>query len=124
MPRDKMDTLSKTCPYCGGTMEIERLRCSSCHIAIEGKIAIPRLARLSAEQREFIELFVRSSGSLKAVAAKLSISYPTVRNRLDKVIAAIEAEEKAERDARRDILSAIEGGRISVDEAVRLLREL
>jgi hypothetical protein len=105
-------------------MEIERLRCSSCSIAVEGKIAVPRLARLSVEHREFIELFVRSSGSLKAVAEKLGISYPTVRNRLNKVIAALQEEEKTERDARREILNAIEEGKISVDQAIQLLREL
>lgn len=119
-----MERLTRTCPYCSGSMDIERLRCSSCSIAVEGKIAIPRLARLLVEHREFIELFVRSSGSLKAVAAKLGISYPTVRSRLDKVIIALEEEEKSERDARREILTAIEDGKLSVDEGVQLLREL
>ena len=119
-----MEKLTRICPYCKGYMEVERLRCSSCHIAVEGKIAIPRLARLTAEDREFIELFVRSSGSLKAVAKKLGISYPTVRNRLNKVIAALEQEERHEQDARRQILDAIESGEMSVDEAIHLLREL
>jgi hypothetical protein len=121
---DHVEKLNQTCPYCGGAMQVERLRCSACSIAVEGKIAIPRLARLSVEHREFIELFVRSSGSLKAVAAKLGISYPTVRSRLDKVIAAIEQEEETERDARREILNAIEEGKLSVDEAIQLLRDL
>ncbi len=119
-----MEKLAKTCPYCDGMMQIERLRCSSCQIVIEGRIPIPRLARLAVEQREFIELFVRSSGSLKAVATKLGISYPTVRNRLNKVIAALAEEEKTERDTRREILNAIEEGKIKVEEAVQLLREL
>ena len=119
-----MEKLTKSCPYCDGMMQIERLRCSSCEIVVEGHIPIPRLARLSVEQREFIELFVRSSGSLKAVAAKLGISYPTVRSRLNKVITALEQEEKTERDTRREILKAIEEGKLKVEEAVQLLREL
>lgn len=119
-----MKRLTKSCPYCSGTLEIERLRCGTCGVAVEGQIAIPRLARLSAENREFIELFVRSSGSLKAVAAKLGISYPTVRGRLDRVIAALAKEEDEEQDARRDILSEVERGRMTVDDAVQLLREL
>ena len=119
-----MEKLNPTCPYCDGAMEVERLRCSSCAVAVEGNIPIPRLARLPVAQREFIELFVRSSGSLKAVAAKLGISYPTVRSRLDKVIAALEGEAEVERDTRREILNAIEDGRMNVDEAIGLLREL
>jgi hypothetical protein len=105
-------------------MEIEKLRCTECDVTVEGRIPIPRLARLSAEDREFVELFVRSSGSLKAVAGKLGISYPTVRSRLDRVIQALESAEDQERDARSKILDAIEKKEITVDEAIRRLREL
>lgn len=119
-----MEKLSKECPYCEGELEIERLRCTSCNVAIEGKIGVPRLARLSGEHREFIELFVRSSGSLKAVAEKLSISYPTVRNRLNKVIEALNEEEEKDQDERRRILDALEAGNITVDDAVQRLKEL
>ena len=119
-----MEKLARNCPYCDGTMEVERLKCTSCDVVIEGNIQIPRLARLSAEERSFIEMFVRSSGSLKAMASKLGVSYPTVRNRLNKVIEALQEEEEKEVDARRAILDAIEEGKITVDEAIKLLQEL
>ena len=118
------DPLNRECPYCSGELEVERLRCSSCNVAIEGQIRLPRLARLSVEDREFIELFVRSSGSLKAVAAKLGISYPTVRQRLNRVIANLEHEDIEERDQRRAILDAIESGDMSVEDAIDALRDL
>lgn len=119
-----MEKLASQCPCCGGAMEIERLRCTSCAVAVEGKIPVPRLGRLNAEDREFAELFLRAGGSLKAVAAKLGISYPTVRNRLDRVIKALETAETQERDRRRGILDDLEAGKVSVDEAVARLREL
>ena len=119
-----MEKLTSRCPCCSGKMEIGRLRCTACDVVIEGSIPIPRLARLAAEDREFVELFVRSSGSLKAVAGKLGISYPTVRSRLDRVIEALQAEEEGEKDARNRILDEIESGNITVDEAIRQLREL
>lgn len=119
-----MEKLTSICPCCSGRMEIERLRCTACDVSIEGSIPIPRLARLSAEDREFVELFVRSSGSLKAVAGKLGISYPTVRSRLDRVIEALQTEEDQEKDARNRILDDIEAGNIDVDEAIKRLREL
>ena len=105
-------------------MEIERLRCSACDVAVEGRIPIPRLARLSGEEREFVELFVRSSGSLKAVAEKLGISYPTVRSRLNRVIESLEEQAEAERDRRREILDEIEQGKLSVEDAILRLKEL
>lgn len=119
-----MDRLTSTCPSCSATMRIERLRCPGCLVTVEGEIPIPRLARLSAEDREFVEIFVRSSGSLKAVAGKLGISYPTVRSRLDRVIRSLEEQADGERGERNAILDAIERGELSVDEAIRQLREL
>lgn len=105
-------------------MKIERIRCASCKIAVEGEIPIPRLARLSPEDREFIEFFVKSSGSLKAIAQKLGISYPTVRNRLDEIINKLKHETDRDKEYRKRVLDGIEEGKISVDEAIKLLREL
>jgi hypothetical protein len=49
--------------------------------------------RLSEEEQRFVIDFVKCSGSLKEMAQKLGLSYPTVRNRLDDVIALLEREE-------------------------------
>jgi len=46
--------------------------------------------RLSEENQQFVLDFVRCSGSLKEMAQKLGLSYPTVRNRLDEVISQLE----------------------------------
>lgn len=45
---------------------------------------------LSAEDVMFIKRFVLFSGSLKKLAAAYGVSYPTVRLRLDRMIAKIE----------------------------------
>jgi hypothetical protein len=44
---------------------------------------------LTDEDLAFIKRFVLASGSLKQVAAEYGISYPTVRLRLDRLIAKI-----------------------------------
>jgi len=46
--------------------------------------------RLSPEDLSFLKRFVLASGSLKAIAKSYSISYPTVRLRLDRLIQKIE----------------------------------
>jgi len=51
------------------------------------------LARFSQQEQEFIIDFVKSSGSLKIMAQKLGLSYPTVRNMLDDLIQKIEKNE-------------------------------
>jgi hypothetical protein len=57
---------------------------------------MPLLLQLSPDQQQFITDFVKSSGSLKDMASKLSLSYPTVRNLLDAIINDIQTIEKNE----------------------------
>ena len=68
---------------------MKRLSCERCGTEIEGLFSLPALAALSQEDQEFILHFVKNSGSLKDMAALLKVSYPTVRNRLDEVIARL-----------------------------------
>jgi hypothetical protein len=51
------------------------------------------LHSLSDEDLQFLKRFLLSSGSLKALADEYGISYPTVRGRLDRLIAKIQAAE-------------------------------
>src|SRR3990172_3377835 len=52
------------------------------------------LAALDDEDLHFVKRFVLSSGSLKDMASQYGVSYPTVRNRLDRLIAKIGAAEE------------------------------
>ena len=54
---------------------------------------------LEEEDVAFIKRFVLSSGSLKEMAQKLGLSYPTVRNRLDDIIAQLNQFEGDEQDS-------------------------
>jgi len=51
------------------------------------------LESLSDEDLQFLKRFLLSSGSLKALADEYEISYPTVRARLDRLIAKVRAAE-------------------------------
>ncbi|MBX7166085.1 MAG: DUF2089 domain-containing protein [Pirellulales bacterium] len=52
--------------------------------------------RLSDEDLAFVRRFILCSGSLKELASIYSISYPTVRLRLDRLIERIKLLESAE----------------------------
>jgi hypothetical protein len=62
---------------------------------VEGVYPLPELLALSAEDQDFVCEFVKASGSLKEMAALLKVSYPTVRNRLDALIAKLQAAPPA-----------------------------
>jgi hypothetical protein len=88
-----MKKLPSICPACQSQLNIKKLSCQECDTEIEGLFELPCLARLSAENQEFILQFVKCSGSLKEMARLLKLSYPTVRNQLDNVIEQIKISE-------------------------------
>ncbi len=49
------------------------------------------LHRLDADDLEFVLRFVLASGSLKEVATRYGVSYPTIRARLDRLIGRLQA---------------------------------
>ncbi len=119
-----MARLVVRCPSCEGELMAARLTCTSCATSLEGKFEIPALLRLPQDDLAFVTAFVRGSGSLKAVAAELGVSYPTVRNRLDDILERLAALERSVDDARHEILDALENGKITADEAAQALRKV
>lgn len=114
------------CPVCNGLLYVERLSCEQCGTAIEGTFTLQRFLQLSAEQWGFVELFLRCEGKLNRVQEELKISYPTVRNRLHEVMAALGYEPRsvveADVEDRRAVLDSLSQGEIDVDAAIKLLK--
>lgn len=81
------------CPSCQSQLKVKKLKCDSCQTEVSGDYELPVLVLLSADDQQFITDFVKSSGSLKEMAKKLNLSYPTVRNLLNDVIERIEKTE-------------------------------
>ncbi len=113
-----------TCPGCQQALRVTRLSCGRCGIQLEGQFPIPPLLRLSADDLAFVLAFVRASGSLKALASARKQSYPTIRNRLDDIIAKLGEHERDVDGARHAILDALERGELTADEAAQRLREV
>ncbi len=116
-----------TCPACSGRLAVERMRCPGCGLAVEGDFTTSRLGLLPLEQQRFVEVFLAARGNIREVERILGVSYPTVRKRLEAVLASLgtEAVELAESAGRREeILARIEKGELSAKEGARLLREM
>ena len=120
-----MAKLITTCPSCqSGAVNVTKIECQSCGTKFEGEFDIPRLLKLSSEDLKFVEEFLLTSGSLKDMAKKHDISYPTVRNRLNNIIEEVEKLSSAAKTERDKVLSALEKGTITAKEAARKLREV
>jgi hypothetical protein len=117
------------CPVCGEPLLVTRLSCNHCQSRLEGEFESCKFCRLPAEQREFIEVFIKCRGNIKDVEKELGISYPTVRNRLDGAIEALgyQVEQNTatvEKDEyRQEVLRALENGEITAADATRQLRK-
>ena len=86
--------LPHICPSCAATLKVKSLVCEKCTTEVTGIFSLPLLASLTQQEQDFIIDFVISSGSLKIMAQKLGLSYPTVRNLLDDIILKIETNQK------------------------------
>ena len=105
----------------GKPITVERVRLVDSDTAIEGSFALPPLAKLSAEDQVFVMAFVRAHGSIKEMEQVFGISYPTVKNRLNRIAAQFPFVENAPAISQTEVLSRLEQGEITADEAIERL---
>ncbi|GJQ52812.1 MAG: hypothetical protein HKUEN02_16590 [Anaerolineaceae bacterium] len=117
------------CPVCQSELEVTRLHCSSCDTSIEGRFVGGPIAHLSAEQIDFIVTFIRCEGKINRIEQEERWgSYPTIRNRLHEVIRALGYEPGKDESVeispakRNAVLADLDAGKISADDAMRILR--
>ncbi len=114
------------CPICGDDLTVTRLQCRNCDSALEGHFNLGRFYRLSPEQLQFVETFIKNEGKITKVENELGLSYPAVRSRLNDVIRALGYEVPAEAvistERRKSILEQVQAGEITAEEAVGLLK--
>ncbi len=82
------------------------------------------MAGLETEDMNFIRNFVLASGSLKEMAHQYSVSYPTVRLRLDRLIQKIQAAETEQKEPYVQLIKKLAiDDRMDVETAKLLIDE-
>lgn len=129
-----MYSVPARCPVCNGNLQIREVVCESCGTQLRGQFSAStcRYCGLDAEQRQFLEVFLRCRGVYNCVERELNISYPTVKARLESLLHALglsavgeeRAEEMNVQERRKAILDALERGDITAEEAAEELRRL
>lgn len=130
-----------TCPVCAHELAVTRLRCGECGTTIEGEFGVGRFGRLTRDQTQVLESFLRSRGNLREMERELGISYPTVRARVEALVRALGFGPRDEADApttaaappdtadeiqtgRREILERLARHELSAEEASEAIRTL
>lgn len=112
----------------GAAIEIERVRVVDAKVgdvAIEGRFELPPLARLTAEDQIFVAAFVRCHGSIKQMEQAFGVSYPTIKNRLNRLSADlpfVEVEPPPARAEAGELLARLERGEMTARDVLKALK--
>src|SRR5437764_11630846 len=114
----------------GAPFEIERIRLTGQDVAIEGRFEVPPLATLPADDQVFVAAFVRCHGSIKQMEQFFGVSYPTIKNRLNRIgsqLSFVEIEQGSESDSpaptRAEVLDRLARGELTVAQALERLKQ-
>jgi hypothetical protein len=112
----------------GVAFHVERVRLTDQDVAIEGRFELPPMARLPAEDQIFVAAFVRCHGSIKQMEKFFGVSYPTIKNRLNRIgallpFAEVEPAPDAEPAPAAALLSRLERGEITVKDVLNQLQQ-
>ena len=120
-----------SCPVCGQTLEVTRLRCRHCNSELTGQFTPCRFCLLEDKQLQFVETFLRCRGSIKEVEKALGVSYPTVRNMLENALNALNLSDKSNLEIntthpkkKQEILDRLSQGELSAEEAILAIKEI
>lgn len=116
-----MDISKAKCLDCARPLTIERMVCRDCGLAVEAEVEVAALGQLDLEDQVFVTAFLRSHGSIKRMEALFGISYPTVKNRLNRIVNHLDASFIAPRTDNAETLDRLARGEITVDEALEAI---
>jgi hypothetical protein len=104
---------------------VERVRLRDSDIAIEGAFELPPLIQLPMDDQVFVMAFVRCHGSIKRMEDLFGVSYPTIKNRLNRIgerFPYVEVGRSVEEGPRGEALDLLDRGEITVEEALERLK--
>ena len=114
----------------GAAFDIERVRLVDQDVAIEGRFTLPPIAQLTAEDQIFVAAFVRCHGSIKQMEKFFGVSYPMIKNRLNRIGALLPFAEITPGDPApgglvltSELLSRLERGEINVNDVLSRLKK-
>ena len=102
---------------------VSRVTLEKSGVTIGGAFELPPLAKLSYDDQIFIAEFVRTHGSIKRMEASFGVSYPTIKNRLNRISSMLEFVTIENAAVTSDILDLLESGEITAEEAIERIKK-
>src|SRR3954468_6012097 len=115
----ELTNLTRGQPFVG-----ERVRLAGNGVPIEGAFELPQLAGLSVEDQVFVTAFVRCHGAIKEMERIFGVSYPTIKNRLNRIANSLEFVDTDPAPSRSEVIHRLRRGEITAPEAIRELEAM
>jgi hypothetical protein len=125
-PADPVRRAPRSCPVCSHELVITGCGCPECGTGISGAFRMSAYDALTDDELEMLRVFLVSRGNMRELEKHLGVSYPTTRQRFADLLARLGFEDPAaaakavDRDA---VLADVAAGRLTVDEAEKLLTD-
>ena len=102
---------------------VTRVKLKNSDITIEGEFELSSLARLTYEDQVFVAAFIRHHGSIKQMEASFGVSYPTIKNRLNRISGQLQLVQVTPLSKKEAILAQLESGEITPAEAIERMKK-
>ena len=109
----------------GEPILVERVRLAGKDVRIEGSFEPPPLARLAAEDQVFVAAFVKCHGSIKQMEKFFGVSYPTIKNRLNRIgsrLPFVEIDPAETASNTSELLGRLERGEMTASAVLAQLK--
>ena len=104
---------------------VTKVRLKDSGVCIEGEFEPPLLAALRYEDQVFVGEFVRCHGSIKHMEKAFGVSYPTIKNRLNRIASSLQLvhiDTEPPTEPADEVLDLLERGEITAAEAAERLK--
>lgn len=106
----------------GEALEVEKVRLIEKGITIEGSFELPPLAKLPMEDQVFAVAFLKCHGSIKQMEQIFGVSYPTIKNRLNRIAEQLDFVKIDSSPTKSEILAQLDHGEITTEQALEMLK--
>jgi hypothetical protein len=101
-------------------MVISDLKCPKCDLRVKKDLIPCEFCQLADDDYEFLKIFLRAQGRITDIEKVLGLSYPTIKARIESLLKNLKLSPI---NAHDDPIEALTQGRLTVDEAVAILKQ-
>ena len=115
-------------------MGIAALGCEECDLTLQGQFELHPLMKLDSEMLHFLHVFIVCEGKIADMEKALGISYPTVKNKIQKLKDSVsisgfvdkpegEADLKLESKSVIEILELMNKGSVNYEKGLSYIKQ-